>query len=215
MEMESVVQLMIVVHASLGGLALLAGTLALVFKKGSAYHKRAGIIFYYGMLASAVVALGVSLLPNHEIVFLFVVGLFSLYFILTGYRALRFKKDNPDLKVDKIVAWGMIVTAIVMVFYPVLVHSKFNLILGTFALVGSSFAIRDLRSFKNPEGLKKNWLTQHLGKMMGGYISATTAFVVVNSIIPSVWGWFVPGILGTFYIVYWSRKVSPKKARSN
>ncbi len=212
MEMESLAQLLIIAHAAFGGLALLAGTLALVFKKGSVKHKRTGIVFYYGMLVSAGIALVVSMLPNHESVFLFVVGLFSLYFILTGYRALRFKKSNPNLKVDKMIACGMIVTAVVMLLNPILVHSKFNIILGVFALLGSTFAYRDLKSFKNPESLQKTWLKQHLGKMMGGYISATTAFIVVNQVFPSFYGWFIPGIIGTFYIVYWTRKVSPKKA---
>lgn len=33
--------------------------------------------------------------------------------------------------------------------------------------------------------------------MMGGYIDATTAFIVVNELIQSIWGWLTP-----FY--YWN-----------
>jgi hypothetical protein len=46
-------------------------------------------------------AIIVAFLPNHESPFLFAVGIFSLYFMLTGKRALRFKRQNPNLKTDK------------------------------------------------------------------------------------------------------------------
>ena len=50
----------------------------------------------------------------------------------------------------------------------------------------------------------------HLGKMMGGYISAVTAFFVVNQIIPGMWNWFVPGVVGGVYISYWMMKLTKK-----
>ncbi|MFT6726795.1 MAG: putative membrane protein [Litorivivens sp.] len=212
MDTESISKILIVVHAATGGLALLAGLLALIFKKGSTKHKRTGIIFYYSMLLSAVIALFVACMPNHESVFLFLIGLFSSYFILTGYRAVRFKLANPNLKIDKIIAYGMLITALGMILYPIIILGKLNIVLGVFGLVGGAFAINDLRKFKDLVVLKKNWIKMHLGKMLGGYISATTAFVVVNNVFPSFYGWFIPGVIGTFYIVYWQRKVSPKKA---
>ena len=48
--------------------------------------------------------------------------------------------------------------------------------------------------------------------MLVGYISATTAFVVVNQFFPSVYGWFTPGIIGGLLIAYWIRKVNQKNA---
>ena len=42
---------------------------------------------------------------------------------------------------------------------------------------------------------------------MGGYIAAVTAFVVVNQVFPSFYGWFIPGIIGGIFIVYWMRRV--------
>jgi hypothetical protein len=44
--------------------------------------------------------------------------------------------------------------------------------------------------------------------MLGGYISATTAFVVVNGFFPSFYGWFIPGIFGGLIIAYWMRKLN-------
>jgi hypothetical protein len=48
--------------------------------------------------------------------------------------------------------------------------------------------------------------------MIGGFISATTAFVVVGNYFPGIYGWFIPGIAGSFIIAYWTRKVSLKTA---
>jgi amino acid transporter len=86
-----------------------------------------------------------------------------------------------------------------------------NIVLCVFAIVGIVFSVRDLILFKNPERLKKGWLKLHLGKMLGAYISATTAFVVVNEFFPSFYGWFIPGIVGGFLIAYWFRKLDEKK----
>ncbi|EAR12593.1 hypothetical protein PI23P_08205 [Polaribacter irgensii 23-P] len=44
------------------------------------------------MMFFGTIALMVAILPNHESPFLFAVGIFSLYFVLTGNRTLSFKK---------------------------------------------------------------------------------------------------------------------------
>ncbi|WP_452597265.1 DUF2306 domain-containing protein [Pontimicrobium sp. MEBiC01747] len=150
----------------------------------------------------------VAVLPNHESPFLFAVGIFSLYFVLTGNRALNFKRKNPDLRIDKLIAIIMITTGILMIILPIILTKSINTILVVFAIVGIIFSVRDLVLFKNPERLRKGWLKLHLGKMIGGYISATTAFVVVNEFFPSFYGWFIPGIVGGFIIAYWMGKMN-------
>jgi len=84
-----------------------------------------------------------------------------------------------------------------------------------FAIIGIIFSIRDLRLYRNPNKLKEAWLKIHLGKMIGAYISATTAFVVVNEFFPSIYGWFIPGIVGGLFITYWIRKLNDKKTVGN
>ena len=99
-----IARILIIAHASLGGIALLAGMAALIAKKGSAPHKRAGLIFFYSMLSSAIIALVISAFPEHESPFLFTIGIFSSYFIITGYRALKYKTDSINYTGDKILA---------------------------------------------------------------------------------------------------------------
>ena len=206
--MESLAQSLIYAHIVLGGIALLTGGVALIVQKGSTVHKRSGRVFYFTMLGSAVVALVVALMPNHESPFLFAVGVFSIYFLLGGVRSLRFKRRDIDLTLDKTISVAVILTGIFMIGYPLVVAGKVNIVLLVFGIASLFFGFSDLRRYRQPEQLRKEWLQSHLGKMTGGYIAAVSAFFVVNDILPGIWNWFVPSIVGTAYIIYWNRKVS-------
>ena len=208
--MEKMIQILIYIHATFGAFALLAGLVSLIAKKGNNIHRKSGLIFFYSMMLSGIIAMTVATLPNHESPFLFAIGIFSLYFVLTGNRALKFKNKNLDLKIDKAISIVMITTGILMILLPIILTESINIILVVFAIVGIIFSVRDLILFKNIERLRKVSLKLHLGKMLGGYISATTAFVVVNEFFPSFYGWFVPGIIGGFIITYWMKKMNKK-----
>ena len=195
------------VHVPLGGLALLAGAVSLIAQKGGKAHKRAGKVFFYAMLISAIAAMAISLLPGHESPFLFAIGVFSSYFIISGYRSLQFKKIEAVSITDKLIAYGILLTGLLMVLYPIVLYSKLNIILTVFGIVGFVFGVRDLRMYRHVEKLRQNWLTLHLGKITGGYIAAVSAFFVVNQILPGIWNWFAPSIIGSVYIAYWIRKV--------
>ena len=80
---------------------MLAGLVSIIAQKGKNIHRKSGLIFFYSMMLSGIIAIIVAVFPNHESPFLFAVGIFSLYFVLTGNRALNFKRKNPDLKIDK------------------------------------------------------------------------------------------------------------------
>lgn len=211
MESQKIIQILIYFHALFGAIALVSGFISLLSQKGKKTHKKLGKLFYYTMLLSAISALIISVLPQHQSPFLFSIGIFSSYFVLTGYRALRFKKNDVNLKNDKIISGIMMITGLIMILYNPIVHQTINIVLTSFGLVGLIFSSRDLILFKNKTRLKSVWLKLHLGKMLGGYISATTAFVVVNEFFPSFYGWFIPGTIGAFYIVYWMRKVNKKQ----
>lgn len=208
--MENTIQVLIYIHATFGGIALLAGLVSTIAKKGKTIHRKFGLIFFYSMMLSGVIAMIVAVLPNHESPFLFAVGIFSLYFVLTGNRALKFKRRNPDLKIDKWISISMIITGFLMITLPIILTNSTHIVLLVFGIVGMIFSIKDLVLYKNPDRLRKGWLKLHLGKMLSGYIAATTAFVVVNQFFPSFYGWFIPGIIGGLVIAYWSRKINKK-----
>ena len=209
--MEETIQILIFIHASLGGIALTSGLISLIAKKGKKIHKKSGLIFFYSMILCGVSAMIIAVLPNHESPFLFAVGIFSLYFVLTGNRALNFKNKNPNLRIDKYISIVMILTGVLMIILPILLTKSINIILVVYAIVGLIFSLRDLKLFNKPKRLREGWLKLHLGKMIGGYISAFTAFVVVNDFFPSFYGWFIPGIIGGFVIAYWMKKLNKRR----
>lgn len=206
--MEAIAQWLIFTHAAFGGIALVCGGIALSTKKGYKLHKKSGKLFYYAMLISAILALIISLLPNHFSPFLFCIGVFSAYLIISGYRSLRLKRSNINLNADKFLAGLMILTGLAMVGYPILLEGEVNVVLFVFGIFGIVFGIRDLLMFRKPKSMRKNWLNRHLGNMTGGYIAAVTAFFVVNDILPGLFSWFTPTVIGSIYISYWIRKLN-------
>lgn len=207
---QELVHTIILIHAVFGGIALLSGSIAIIVKKGSTIHKKMGSIFFYAMLLSAIIAMFVAVLPKHESPFLFAIGIFSNYFIITGFRALRFRKAILNLKIDKLISIIMCVTGILMIVLPLIINGSINIVLAVFGIIGAVLSYRDLLLYQNREKLKNGWLKLHIGKMMGGYIAAVTAFVVVNNYFSGIFGWFIPTIFGVPYIIYWFKKLSPK-----
>ncbi len=209
-------QQLILLHACFGGLALLAGMVAICTKKGAKFHKKSGKVFYYSMLSSAILALIASLNPERTNYFLFIIGVFSIYLLLSGFRALRFKniKSIPSFFTDKLTSFGMLFSGNIMIVWsllPLRNNQNISVVLLIFGLIGLSLSIRDLRLIRNKEKLQSSWLNIHVGNMVGGYIAAFTAFIVVNKWIPGMYGWLTPTALGTAYITYWMVKLSPKK----
>ena len=150
MEIERIAEILIYfIHAPLGGIALLAGGISLIAKKGNNVHKKSGRVFFFSMLFSAISAIIISVLPNHESPFLFSIGLFSTYVLISGLRSLKFKQKEFQLKTEKIIAYLITLTGIVMILYPALLFSKLNIILTVFGVVGIVFGLRDLKLFKD------------------------------------------------------------------
>ncbi len=211
MEFEQIIQKLIIIHAVFGGIALLAGGMAISVRKGSSTHKKSGKVFFFSMLFSAAISLIVALLPNHENPFLFSIGIFSAYFLISGYRSLRYKNQDFKLGLDRLISYILILTGISMIIYPLLNEGKINIVLLVFGIVSLIFGGRDLMLYQKPEKLRKDWLKLHLGKMTGGYIAAMTAFIVVNEVLPGILNWFAPGLIGGFFIAYWLKKVGKTK----
>ena len=208
--MENWIQYLIYIHAFIGGVGLASGSMSMVFKKGGNVHKKAGNVFVFSMVISAVLSLIISTLPNHKSTFLFLIGVFTIYLTLTGYRALRFNRGLPT-PFDKILSWLMIFGALYLIFtatYPLITLGRVLIVPMVFGWIGFSLALRDLNWYKNPDKLRKSRMQLHISKIVGAYIAATTAFFVTNQIVPGVFAWLTPTILGTAYIIYWSRKFS-------
>ena len=207
---ESTIQILLYIHVVFGAIALLSGSIAIAVKKGGFVHRKSGLVFVPSMLISALVSMLVAVQPNHNSPFLLSVGILTIYFVLGGYLALRYKKKHVNLLADKCLALAMFVIGIAMISHPLYVDYV-NIVMIVFGVLGAGFAINDFANFYFHEELHKHWLTVHLGKITGGYISAFTAFIVVNQYIPGIAGWILPGVIGGVFIAIWTRKVKNGK----
>jgi uncharacterized membrane protein len=210
--MEQTITTLIYIHAFFGGLGLLTGMLSIFVKKGGFNHKTAGKVFSYSMITSSLISLVVARMPQHENLFLFLMGIFTIYLILSGNRALTLRstiKSNAAL-VDKIVSGGMLLISIGMLLLGVLgmVQKVENSILYLFFGGFSAFlSLKDFQTFKTFTNNQQAWLINHLGRMIGALIASVTAFLVAGLQIGTTLMWISPTVLGTIYIVYYSRKI--------
>lgn len=199
---------MIVAHASFGGIALLCAIVAMIVRKGSPLHRKTGLVFAYAMTATTILACVIATIrPN---LFLFLIGVFSLYLVLAGWRAGRARARYPA-RLDYLMSFVALAGAAAMIGVGGYRLSNGN-DLGTVLLVfGGLFiarAIGDLREFRaGPIGGKQR-IIRHLTAMIAAFIAASTAFLVVTAeFLPWFVQWFGPTVALVPVIIYHRRKL--------
>lgn len=206
--MEQVIKIFIYIHAFFGGIALLSGLASILFVKGSPKHKKAGKVFSYGMVISSLISLPICWLPNHENNFLFLIGIFTIYLVISGNRILLFKKKKEANFKDKFISSVMIIASVLMLLFGTyfLINNNSGGILYLFFGTTAFFiSIRDFKFYKNID--KTKILPFHIGKMSGAYIASITAFLVAALKLEGLIYWILPSIIGTTFILYWIKKV--------
>lgn len=205
-KLEDLLQTLIIIHAALGTIALICGSIALIAKKGLRLHKRAGKVFVVAMGLSIVLSIIIAVAPGHTNIFLLSIGIFSLYFLVIGYRALRYKVQQTSTSIDIMVSRLMWLISLAMIIVPLIVDGNILIVSSVFGAFGIWIAQRNINVLKNSEKVYANWLQMHLGNITGAFIASVTAFLVVNDVLPSMLNWFLPGIIGGIYIAYWIKK---------
>lgn len=204
--MKQLFSILLMVHITGGSVGLLSGTVNMIRKKGDRVHRRIGKIFSYGMFAAGISALALSVMnPNY---FLFIVGIFTLYMVATGERYLINKKLQPEW-----IDWAL--TVVMLVFgvgfigfgtWHIVSGHTFGIVFLVFGLISLNYVRLDWRNYQGKSKFKNQGITEHIQRMCGVYIAATTAFVVVNiSFQPSFVLWLLPSVVVTPLIVRWTR----------
>ena len=208
------------IHIVAGSTGLITGTINCLRKKGDKWHVRTGRLFTYGMLTAGFAALVLALLHPND--FLFIVGLFTIYLVGTGKRYVYYKILRPETRagiIDWMLSAGMITGSVLFIFLgtrQLVRGNSFGVVPIIFAGIGLLFAVTDIRYYQTASKPKQRWLTAHLQRMMGGFIAALTAFLVVNSSyllppIPAFVYWLLPTAVLVPLIFRWSRQYGPKK----
>jgi hypothetical protein len=165
------------------------------------------------MITSALISIPISWMPNHENLFLFLIGLFTIYLVLAGNRALTFKTKEKADWIDKIISGSMFIFSLLMIVlggYNLTIDSGTGILFMFFGGFGLFFTIIDFRFYRNPRKKRTAYLVSHLRKMLGAFIASVTAFLVAGLGFMNLVFWILPSVLGTVYIIYWRRKVQGK-----
>jgi hypothetical protein len=125
-----------------------------------------------------------------------------------GYRILFQKKLHIGQKVSPadwmitLLSGLFILALIVFGVWALLRGNNMGIVGLAFGIFGSSFLYRDFRNYLHPPTGKMHWWYGHISSMGGSYISAFTAFVVVNiQLMQFQWLlWILPGIIGGMLI---------------
>ena len=213
--MQIVFKTLLIIHITSGAIGLFTGTINLFRNKGNKNHRIVGKVFTIGMLTAGFSSLFLSII--HPNIFLFIIGVFTIYLVGTGRRFIYLKllgsNQHPKI-IDWILTIGMMVTGlffIILGIYNLLVKNNFGIVLLVFGFISLRFVIIDFINYNGKFKEKNYWLIVHLQRMIGAYIGSATAFLVVNSeyspiTIPSFIYWLLPTIILTPLIILWTKK---------
>ena len=214
--MQTLINILLVVHIIGGFLALITGFMASVTAKGKTRHRQSGRLYFWGMTAVFLTAVPIGILRERW--FLFMVGFFSYYLVVRGYRILYLKKLGAGQKAGAL-DWSIVAIAMTfgvsLVVWSFISTSKgFTTVALVFGLICIGFSARDVQLFVFGPRLKNHWIFGHITSMGAGYIATWTAFVVTNvHFLPTVVVWLAPTVVGTICIVLarrkWQLKTTP------
>ena len=198
--------MMTVLHVIFGTFVLIVAPAAMLARKGGRWHRRWGTAF---MLAMSVVLFTAGFMwqPKGHI-FLLALSLVSAYFIFNGFRILarrrRRREDALDNGVDIAAAVATVVAGTWLFWIAATPIDKLMRelapIMGGLGIVAIAFAVNDIRGVLGPRS-RVGTIIAHFSAMIAAYISAVTAFIVINAHgVPMQLRWLVPISIGTLVI---------------
>jgi uncharacterized membrane protein len=214
--MDTFIRIQLVLHIIAGFAALIAGFVASVTAKGQTRHRQSGRIYFWAMTVVFITATVIGVVRERW--FLFMVGFFSYYLVVRGYRILYQKKLGAGQNASWL-DWSIVTIAMSfgasLVVWSFLSGSRgLSIVALVFGVICVGFAGRDIQLFVRGPSQKNHWIFGHITSMASGYIATWTAFVVTNvNFMPPVVVWLGPTAIGTVCIAYTIQKYRRKMAR--
>jgi len=191
------------VHVAAGAVVLGIAPLAMIVRKGGRWHRRWGLGFLVAMVGVTATASLMWQKRGHG--FLMLLDVVTVYLLVLGYRVIaRRRRRGVDRRADiadACCATGALGASVALVWLalaatdPLLVQLR--IVLGSLGTIGLTFALLDLFGLTFGARQRYGWLFSHLSAMLSAYISAVTAFVVINAHgVPMTLRWVVPVAIG-------------------
>lgn len=210
-------KIILTLHILSGFTGLLLGTILLIRKKGDIIHKKLGKVFTLAMVSTGLCAFYLSYV--HPNLFLFIVGVFTIYLSISGYRMIHLKKAHLGQKPkigDTILTILMLISSIIFFYIGikyVLAKQLFGIVYFLFGFTSLRLCAVEYKAYTGKITDKLYGLKNHIGRMTGAYIAAFTAFLVINNtFLPAVLAWSLPGIIGGIFIGRTLRKIKSQKS---
>lgn len=223
--MENLHNILLSLHILGGMLGLVIGSMQIVLRKSGRLHKKVGKFYVAAMTLATISGTVLALFLGSS--FLFLIGIFSFYLCYSGMRIVNFKRIENTTQFtwyDKAIALITVLFAVLMITAGFVNLKTFalriNPILIIFGIMSFIFSFTDLLMYLNVKWRKypkTYWLGTHIGRMIGSYISAFTAFLVVNIQIEQMWIiWLAPTLVGSvlisIFIARFTKKINTVKA---
>jgi hypothetical protein len=199
--------LITVAHVAAGAVVLVVAPLAFAVRKGGAWHRRWGTAFLWAMAGVTATAACMWQKPGH--LFLLWLDVITVYLVVYGRRTLALRRETRSVRADALdacAALAVIAASVVLAVQsraatvpPVRDLAWVMIALGA---IGVAFGALDLARLAFGTKQRYGWLFFHLSAMLAAYISAVTAFIVINAHgVPMLYRWLVPVGIGTAVIV--------------
>lgn len=212
--METFIKYLIFSHVAAGGISLLTAPTSMVVAKGGKAHRVSGKVFFWSMVYIFVSALVLG--TYHWKPFLLMVSMLSFYLVYSGYRTLYQKQ----IQLGKGVRWydwtvaalcGIFMLGFLIWSVELMVNGTNAILIIFFSLGGLFSIITEVKRYVTKSEQKYGWLFNHIGRMVGGFIAAVTAFSTnVLTFLPGLAQWLWPTLIGTPLIIYWIRTYRKK-----
>lgn len=211
--MESLHHLNILFHVLAGSIALIAGLVALVVRKGSITHIRFGRYFMWMIIVVIATGLiGVFVFKRNN--FLLVITLLSAYNCFSGIRVIRLRGQRPA-RIDRVVPLIVMAAALYYLYYissiglywaPVIIYSTIGAL---FLVTGYDLC----KTFFPGSLLQKTSRYEHVYKMVSALSGITSAFT--GTVFPSYqpYSQFLPSVIGLAYIIVTFIGLSNKRSK--
>lgn len=196
----------LVVHIMAGSLALPTGFAAMIVPKGGRWHMLFGRVYVWSMVSVAMTAFWLSAATGN--VFLGGIAGFSLYLVMSGYRAPARKLPmTPVSWVDvAIPVVGVASGGSLLALATTRGFAATTLVAAVLGSIAILLSCADGRRLQRPPAEKMRWWFNHMTRMLAAHIATVTAVSVVNfEFLPEVSRWLWPTVVGSVGITVWVR----------
>jgi uncharacterized membrane protein len=212
----------IIIHVICGTLALLTGFLLLLKRKGTLFHRKAGLLFIFFMILIVVTGI-IGVIVFQRNLFLLVITVLAGYNTYSGFRIVKMKSNIFYLK-DLLVMTAAVLITLFFLYYlksigfywdPVVIYSTVGYLFLVIFYDGCRYLI--------PKSRYGNlWMYEHSCKMISALSGLLSAFI--GTILPNYkpYSQILPSLLMTFVMVFFivkiyrtNRKIKYRNNRTN